>query len=180
MLLWMVRRLSRGVRSEKWMDAGPFYLDAVSLPDGRPHGERGRRHAPDAVQQREAGTGAHCTGHLTGKHREAAQGKAACTHTHTHTRNRSTHRTNNMAANSKSAFSRNYQIHCKFHGVLYHCILNGSCLDTYSLPRLYSTHTGQCSIDLPPEPCSPAGPGPPVESWLSWPSENTKERWGHS
>ena len=81
----MVRRLSRGVRSEKWMDAGPLYLDAVSLPDGRPHGERGRRHAPDAVQQREAGTGAHCTGHLTGKHREAAQGKAAYTHTHTHT-----------------------------------------------------------------------------------------------
>jgi len=62
-----------------------YYRNAVSFPDRRPHGERGRRDAADTIQQGQAGTGAHGTGHLTGKHREAAQGKAACTHTHTHT-----------------------------------------------------------------------------------------------
>lgn len=35
---------------------------------------------------------------------------------------------------------------------------------THSLLCLYSTHTGQCSTGLPAEPCSPAGPGPPVET----------------
>lgn len=55
-----------------------YYLYAVSLPDRCPHGERGGGDAADTVEQRQAGTGPHCSGHLTGEHWEAAQGKAAC------------------------------------------------------------------------------------------------------
>lgn len=56
------------------------YLNAVALPDRRPHGQRGRRYAANTVQQRQAGTRSHRVGHLTGEQREAAQGKATCAH----------------------------------------------------------------------------------------------------
>ncbi len=62
-----------------------YYQYAVSFPDRSPHGERGRWYTTDTVQQRQTGTRTHCTGHLTGKYWEAAQGKAACTHTRTRT-----------------------------------------------------------------------------------------------
>lgn len=56
------------------------YLNAVALPDRRPHGQRGRRYAANTVQQWQAGTRSHRVGHLTGEQREAAQGKATCAH----------------------------------------------------------------------------------------------------
>lgn len=63
--------------SERWhVDSGP-YRDAVSLPDRGPHGQRGWGYTADAVQQREARACTCGAGHLTGEHREAAQGKAA-------------------------------------------------------------------------------------------------------
>lgn len=69
--------------SERWhVDSGP-YRDAVSLPDWGPHGQRGWGYAADAVQKREARACTCGAGHLTGEHREAAQGKAAWTHIRT-------------------------------------------------------------------------------------------------
>lgn len=66
------------------------------------------------------------------------------------------------------------------HWSPYRWTLGGSTRQSSSHPRLYGTHTGQYSIDLPPEPCSPAGPGPPVVTWLSWPWTTMIERWGHN
>lgn len=70
-----------------------FYLNAVSLSDRRPHGQRGRWDTADTVQQRQAGTRTHRAGHLTSEHWEAAEGKAAyrCTHTNTRRHTRLTH-----------------------------------------------------------------------------------------
>lgn len=58
-----------------------YYLNAIALPDRRPHGQRGRRYTADTVQQRQAGTRSRRIGYLTGEQREAAQGKATCAHT---------------------------------------------------------------------------------------------------
>ena len=80
-------------------------------------------------------------------------------HTHTHTH--SAHKYDNCYSALMVRYKVNHQT----------CVM----LSTYSPRCLCGTHTGQCSTDLPHEPCSPAGPGPPVETYLNRPSTATKK-----
>lgn len=163
--------------SERWhVDSGP-YRDAVSLPDGGPHGQRGWGYTADAVQQREARACTCGAGHLTGEHREAAQGKAAWTHARTPGNmsfqiNMSTSIIPSRIFVGKTVESlaplvvkMRASASCSTLKITWKINNNkkekvNEIIGTHSLPCPCSTHRDQYSTDPPLDPCSVAGPQP--------------------